>query len=67
MTTTVTTDQGTVHVFIAVDHCTCECIGLHAAKKGDRFEALELRQVRAPCSVEAARGLTIRHTTARPT
>jgi putative transposase len=41
MTTTVTTGEGTVHVFIAVDHCTCECIGLHAAKRGDRFEALE--------------------------
>jgi transposase InsO family protein len=45
MTTTVTTGEATVHVFIAVDHCTCECVGLHVAKRGDRFEALEpLRQ-----------------------
>lgn len=45
MTTTVTTAEGTVHVFVAVDHCTCECVGLHAAKAGNRFEALEpLRQ-----------------------
>jgi putative transposase len=45
MTTTVTTGEGLVHVFVAVDHCTCECVGLHAAKGGDRFEALEpLRQ-----------------------
>ena len=66
MTTTVTTDQGTVHVFIAVDHCTCECIGLHAAKKGDRFEALEplrqgVRERFGTFGAEAARGLTIRH------
>ena len=26
---------------MAVDHCTAECIGLHAAKRGTRFEALE--------------------------
>jgi putative transposase len=45
MTTTVTTDEGQVCVFIAVDHCTAECIGIHAAKSGNRFEALEpLRQ-----------------------
>lgn len=41
MTTTIAADQGTVHVFIAVDHCTCECVGLHAAERGDRFEAPE--------------------------
>ena len=38
---TVTTDQGTAQVFVAVDHCTCECGGLNAAKAGERFEALE--------------------------
>ncbi len=26
---------------MAVDHCTTECVGLHAAKKATRFEALE--------------------------
>ena len=32
-------------MFVAVDHCTTECVGLHAAKKATRFEALEpLRQ-----------------------
>jgi transposase InsO family protein len=66
MTTTVTTGQGTVHVFIAVDHCTCECVGLHVAKRGDRFEALEpLRQgVRdhfGAFGAQVASGLTIRH------
>ena len=41
MTTTVTGGEGTACVFVAVDHCTTECIGLHAAKRGTRFEALE--------------------------
>jgi transposase InsO family protein len=32
-------------VFVAVDHCTSECIGIHASRSGNRFEALEpLRQ-----------------------
>lgn len=45
MTTTVTTAEGLACVFIAVDHCTCECVGIHAAKSGNRFQALEpLRQ-----------------------
>ncbi len=34
-----------VSIFIATDHCTTECIGIHAALRGTRFEALEpLRQ-----------------------
>ena len=41
MTTTVTVGEGPASVFVAVDHCTTECIGLHAAKRGNRFEALE--------------------------
>ena len=66
MTTTVTTGQGTVHVFIAVDHCTCECVGLHAAKGGNRFEALEplrqgVREHFGGFEAEVARGLAIRH------
>src|SRR5262249_47172192 len=45
MTTTVTTGEGQVCVFVAVDHCTSECIGIHASLSGNRFEALEpLRQ-----------------------
>jgi putative transposase len=44
-TLTATVDKGQVTVFVAVDHCTTECVGLHAAKKATRFEALEpLRQ-----------------------
>ena len=41
MTATVTVAEGAAFVFVAVDHCTAECIGLHAAKRGTRFEALE--------------------------
>ena len=51
MTATVTVGEGAACVFVAVDHCTTECIGLHAAKSGSRFEALEpIRQgVRERC------------------
>ena len=40
-TMTATVEDGQVTVFVAVDHCTTECVGLHAAKKATRFEALE--------------------------
>ena len=36
MTATVTLGEGSAFVFVAVDHCTTECIGLHAAKSGSR-------------------------------
>jgi putative transposase len=43
--TTTWTAEGQVAVFIAVDHYNAECVGLHAARRGTRFEALEpLRQ-----------------------
>jgi transposase InsO family protein len=66
MTTTVTTGEGLAHVFVAVDHCTCECVGLHAAKGGNRFEALEplrqgVREHFGRFEAEAAEGLAIRH------
>ena len=66
MTTTVTTGEGLAHVFVAVDHCTCECVGLHAAKCGNRFEALEplrqgVREHFGRFEAKAAEGLTIRH------
>ena len=37
----VTLADGHVTIFGAIDHCTAECVGLHAAKSGTRFEALE--------------------------
>jgi transposase InsO family protein len=43
--TTGWTDEGLATIFIAVDHYTAECVGIHAARRGTRFEALEpLRQ-----------------------
>src|ERR1700683_5647544 len=61
-TLTVTVEEGQVTVFVAVDHCTTECVGLPAAKKATRFQALEpLRQaVRDYCGglrVGAAAGI----------
>ena len=41
MTTTFTRQDGQVAIFIAVDHCSAECVGIHAATHGTRFEALE--------------------------
>jgi putative transposase len=66
MTTTITTGEGLAHVFVAVDHCTCECVGLHAAKGGNRFEAMEplrqgVREHFGHFGAKAAEGLSIRH------
>ncbi len=41
MTTTVTTEEGNASVFVAIDHYSCECVGIHASRRGTRFEALE--------------------------
>jgi putative transposase len=66
MTTTFTRHDGQVAIFLAVDHFSAECVGIHAATHGTRFEALEpIRQgVRAHCgafSQDVARGLVLRH------
>ena len=39
--TTTFTGEGQAAVFIAVDHCSAECIGIHAHARATRFEALE--------------------------
>ena len=41
MTTTFPREDGPGAIFIAVDHCSAECVGIQAAKSGTRFEALE--------------------------
>ena len=66
MTTTLTVGEGAAFVFVAVDHCTTECIGLHAAKRGTRFEALEpirqgVRERFGEIGAGVARGLRLRH------
>jgi transposase InsO family protein len=35
------TDEGNAAVFVVVDHCTGECLGVRAAMRGTRFEAIE--------------------------
>ncbi len=65
-TAAVTLVDGAATIFAAIDHCTAECVGIHAAHHGDRFEALEpLRQgVRdhfGGLAPAIAHGLAIRH------
>ena len=66
MTATVTVAEGPAVVFVAVDHGTAECSGLHAAKHGTRFEALEpirqgMRERFGGIGDGVARGLRLRH------
>jgi transposase InsO family protein len=65
-TSTVTQQDGPVTVFVGVDHCTLEGIGIHASKRATRFEALEpirqgVRQQFGAVSVSIASGLPVRH------
>jgi putative transposase len=64
--TTTITGEGQAAVFVAVDHCSAECVGLHAARRATRFEALEpIRQGVRRCfgafGKAVARGLAVRH------
>jgi transposase InsO family protein len=66
MTETVTLAGGRARVFVAVDHCSGECVGSHAAPSGNRFEALEpIRQGVLSrfggIGPDVARGLVLRH------
>ncbi len=65
-TQTVTLEQGTATIFGVVDHCTAECIGIHASLHGNRFEALEpirqgVKEHLGSYEKGVALGLTIRH------
>ena len=43
--TSTMTGEGQASIFVTVDHCSTECVGIHAARGATRFEALEpLRQ-----------------------
>jgi putative transposase len=64
--TTTVTGEGQAAVFVAVDHCSAECVGIHAALRATRFEALEpLRQGGrrhfGGFAKDVARGLSVRH------
>lgn len=65
-TSTLTRLDGSVSVFVLVDHATAECLGLHAALNGTRFEAIEtLRQGVLSSfhgyAASIASGLALRH------
>lgn len=65
-TATFTDAEGAVTVFAAVDHCTAECVGIHAVKKAHRFEALEpirqgVKEYFGAFSAGSAAGLRLRH------
>ena len=64
--TSVLTGEGQAAVFVAVDHCSAECVGVHASRRADRFEALEpvKQAVRERCggfAKDVAAGLRLRH------
>ena len=64
--TTTITGEGPAAVFVAVDHCSAECVGIHAHAQATRFQALEPIRQGVRCCFGAfaqgtAAGLTIRH------
>lgn len=65
-TATATAAEGAITVFAAIDHCTAECVGIHAVKKATRFEALEpvrqaVRERLGGFRAGAGVGLRLRH------
>jgi transposase InsO family protein len=66
MTTVQTRLEGQAAVFVAVDHCTAEGVGIHASKDANRFEALEpirqgVRDHFGAYDAGVAAGLAVRH------
>ena len=64
--TTTITGEGQAAVFVAIDHCSAECAGIHAARRATRFEALEpirqgVRRHFGAFAKDIARGLAVRH------
>ena len=64
--TTTITGEGPAAVFVALDHCSVECVGVHAAARATRFEALEplrqgVREHFGGFAKNIACGLSVRH------
>jgi transposase InsO family protein len=64
--TTACITEGPAAVFVAVDHHSAECVGIHASRQGTRFEALEplrqgVREHFGGFAKEIAAGLSVRH------
>jgi transposase InsO family protein len=60
------TDEGNAAVFAVVDHCTGECLGVRAALRGTRYEAIEcLREAvhltKGRYEDKIAKGTKLRH------
>jgi putative transposase len=65
-TATFTEAEGAVTIFAGIDHCTAECVGIHAVKKATRFEALEpirqgVNEYFGSFGAGIAAGLRLRH------
>jgi putative transposase len=65
-TATVTQQDGQVTIFAAIDHCSADCLGIHAVKRPHRFEALEpirqaVREQFGSFSAGVAAGVRLRH------
>ena len=65
-TQTITLADGAVTIFAGIDHASADCIGIHAVKRANRFEALEpirqgVREHYGAFHKGAAAGLQIRH------
>jgi len=65
-TATFTEQDGAVTIFAAIDHCSADCVGIHAVKKATRFEALEpirqaVKEHFGGFSAGIAPGLQLRH------
>src|SRR5215213_611778 len=64
--TTTITGEGLASVFVALDHCSAECVGIHTPARATRFQALEpirqgVRQHFGGFAQAIARGLAVRH------
>jgi transposase InsO family protein len=65
-TSCMTLREGSAVVFIGVDHASTKCIGIHAAKRGTRWEALEpmrqgVKEEFGAYDKGVASGLKVRH------
>ena len=66
MTTTVTLEEGQAAVFIAYDHCSGECVGIHASRGQNLWKALEpnrqgVKDYFGIARENIAEGLSLRH------
>jgi len=58
--TSTLTGEGQASIFVTVDHASTECLGIHAARRATRFEALEpLRQGVRACFGAFAQGIAV--------